>query len=162
MLGAMLSVGLWDQTSPKDRPDWAKIKKETHTDAAFVGSIEATLPRGSAVFQLPYVAFPENPPIERTEGYDPLKMYLHSKELRWSAGVFRGSSEATRTLLTSRKPADEMVPKLKSQGFSGIVVDRWGYRDNAAQLRESLAAALGGQQPIVSEDGRYVFYRIKR
>ena len=52
-----------------------------------------------------------------------------------------------------------MVTQLKSKDFGGIYIDRYGYEDGASKLEKELSEYLG-KTTMVSDDGRYVFYKL--
>lgn len=109
------------------------------------------------VFQLPYVPFPENPPVNRMVDYDGLRGYLHSDDLRWSYGAIRGRNDPNAALAAEPTPA--LVKDVAAAGFAGIYVDRFAYADQAAKLEAELAATLG-TKPLVSENGRFSFFQL--
>ena len=62
--------------------------------------------------------------------------------------------------LVSRKPVPEMVSDVKSAGFAGIYLDRFGYQDGGAAIDKQLVAATGST-PQKSPDQRLFFYRLR-
>ncbi len=160
LLGAVLTIGVLDQTSNGFVPDYDAAAADYRSDDNFVRSIERRLPDGAMVFQLPYVPFPENPPVFKMYDYDELRGYLHSDDLRWSYGVVRGRSEDRNGVLAA-EPVPQLVSDVAAAGFSGIYVDRFGYTDGAAQLERELAAAVGAP-PLVSENDRLSFFKLSR
>ncbi len=154
---AALAVGIIDQRSHDYIPNYSRLKNEFRHDEAFVQRIQAALPAGAMVFQLPVVSFPENPRINRLSDYDLAKGYLHSTRLRWSYGAIKGrENDAWQRWATSR-PAPEMVATLALAGFAGIYVDRNGYSDNGAKLEADLAGVIGSP-PIISGNSRLTFF----
>src|SRR5262249_45135246 len=53
LLGGLLVVGILDQTAPSLLPIYRAVKQEYRNDAEFVSRMEAELPSGACVFQLP-------------------------------------------------------------------------------------------------------------
>ncbi len=158
-LGLLLVFGLWDQTTPVTTPDYATIRPSFESDRAFVGEVEASLPTGSMVFQVPYVSFPEGVPVEGTSAYDPLRMYLHSESTHWSAAAFMERSDAKWQKRVAGLAVPAMTAALVDAGFRGIVVDRDGYEDAGAAIEADISSGSSGE-PIVSPDGRFAFYRL--
>jgi len=159
--GAVLVLGVWDTTSPALVPPFATIAPAFNSDGAFVRSVESALPPGAAVLQLPYVDFPEAAAINKMGGYDHVRLYLHSKRLRWSAGAYKGRSVAAWQARVAALPAAELVAQANGAGFTGITVDRFGYEDAGRSNEASLSAALGGRMPLTSPDGRYAFFDLR-
>ena len=75
-LAALVLVGLADQTSGATIPDYAGAAARSRSDQALVAAAQRSLPPGSMVFQLPYVPFPETPPVVGVGAYDLARPYL--------------------------------------------------------------------------------------
>jgi phosphoglycerol transferase len=157
LLALALVAGVWDQTSPRFIPDYERLQAEHRQDAEFVSQLEAKLPPGAMVFQLPVASFPEHPKIHKLNDYDLAKGYLHSRQLRWSYGAIKQRESDVWQKLVAAKPAKEMVETLALAGFSGLYLDRFGYADNGAQLEAELAGLLGAP-PLVSANERLAFF----
>ncbi len=160
-LGLLLAGGLLDEI-PIDRL-WTI---RSGSDAAFaeerefVHRIESRLPQGAMVFQLPHMTVPVDratyPPMLY---YDPGRMVIHSRTLRWSWGALIGRQHDWGRAVAAL-PAAEQVRTLALAGFSGLWIDRWGYtgRERPAypQVEATLATIVG--EPFVTSDrGRYAF-----
>jgi phosphoglycerol transferase len=157
LLAVLLSLGCLDQTTARDIPLYAQARAEYLGEAEFVARVEAAVPAGSQIFQLPYNSFVENGPVHQLGPYDLLRPYLHSHGLRWSYGAMRGrEADRWQTLLLGL-PLDQQVQRLSFAGFGGIYVDRAGYLDRAASLEASLADLLDAA-PLVSGNERFAFY----
>ena len=128
-------------------------------DDAFVKAIEATLPAGAMIFQLPYTDFPVEILRGRMFNNDHGRPYVHSERLRWSWGAISGTTAAEWNKGVAVLPAPIMVHLLHHAGFAGIWLDLFGYdRGNSpeAQLSQALGVA-----PMRSEDGRYLFFDMR-
>ncbi|WGU93814.1 hypothetical protein QJQ58_25320 [Paenibacillus dendritiformis] len=156
----LLMIGILDQTVPSMVPDYNGNKKSYLQDAKYIKSIEDLLPNGSLVFQLPYVPFPENPPVHRMVDYDLFKGYIHSHSLKWSYGAMKGREADIWYRDTSSKPVNELVLNLSYAGFAGIYIDRYGYEDSGVGLENQIKDVLK-EEPLVSQDGRLAFYSMK-
>jgi len=156
LLFGVLTLGALDQTSPSYKPAYDSLAASYRSDGDFVSALEARLPSGAMVFQLPYSRFPEAPPIFRMADYDLMRGYLHSHDLRWSYGHTKGRGDDPNVPIASEK-APQMVRDLKGEGFAGIYVDRFGYTDGGVALEKELADATG-EKPLVSRDGRLSFF----
>jgi phosphoglycerol transferase len=158
LLALMLVVGLLDQSTPQLVPHYAQAAIDYRSDHAFVGQIEATVPTGAMIFQLPYMKFPEVPPIEKMYNYEPLRPYFHSRKLRWSYPTMKGRSGDAWQETVPQEP-QALVEFLSVSGFAGIYIDRFGYADHGAALESALREILK-QQPLVSDNQRLVFYNL--
>lgn len=155
----VLCVGLYDQTTPAMVPDYAGNAAVWDSNGSFISSIESGLKPGAMVFQLPYVPYPENPPVFAMADYDHLKPYMQSSKIHWSYGAVRGRADAAWNERVAAMPPEQMVQTLKDRGFVGIWIDRAGYADQAAELMTELSTVLG-QRPRVSSDGRYAYFSL--
>ncbi|HKR21915.1 MAG TPA: hypothetical protein VJS17_04930, partial [Pyrinomonadaceae bacterium] len=153
----VLVLGILDQTSKFFVPDYRGLKAEWIDQDDFVTRAEQTVPSGSMVFQLPYVPFPEAPPVHGMLDYDHLKAYLHSKSLRWSYGAIRGREGDEWQKSVASLPVPEFLQSLAFAGFNGVYVDRHGYEDKGAAIESELATALGSTA-VTSQSGRFAFF----
>jgi phosphoglycerol transferase len=142
---------------------WLNGRKTTaqfHSDAAFVKELEESLPHGTMIFQLPYVAFPESPgPTPRMPDCDHFRPYLHSTTLRWSYGAMKGRKTDAWQKWVAEQPLEVMVAALIDAGFGGIYLNRQGFTDNGAALERDLARLLDSR-PILSTDETLVFFEL--
>jgi phosphoglycerol transferase len=155
-LGALLCFGLWDQTSPSFVPLYQENAGSWQNDEQFVQKIEAAVPAGSMVFQLPYTPFPEGTP---TGDYQLFRGYLHSASLRWSYGAMKGrAADIWARQASTGGSALDFVKSLRSAGFKGLYLDRKFYPE--AEACDRAMRELADPAPIVSEDNRLAFYRL--
>jgi len=159
LVAAAVLFGVLDQTSGADVPRYAAIDKQFTSDARFVEAIERHVGERALVFQLPYMPFPEHPPLVDIDGYDHLRGYLHSSTLRWSHGGMKGREEGDWQMAVVDKPVPDLVADVRGRGFDAVYIDRFGYLDRAAALERELTALLG-PPAVVSEDNRLVLYRL--
>lgn len=155
---AMIAFGVFDQTSARFVPDYPKNRAEYDSDQKFMRQLQAALPTGAMIFQLPFVSFPESPKVGRMFDYDHARGYLHAEGLRWSYGAMKGrDDEAWQKLLTA-KPTSEMIEAVALSGFQGLYLNREGYTD--AKVETELEATLGKPQ-FVSDNGKLVFFDLR-
>jgi phosphoglycerol transferase len=156
----VLAVGLLDQTSPRMIRAYAATKRAYASDGELVRRIEAAVPSGTMVFELPYVSFPESGPVNDVGGYDQLRPYLQARSLRWSFPTMRGRAGDVWAADVAKLEPSQMIATLTSAGFGGLLVDRSGYADQGAALEAALTAALG-VDPMVSVDRRESFFPLR-
>jgi phosphoglycerol transferase len=143
--GLVMGIGLLDQVTPPAVRHYARWKTEYDSDGAFVRAVEAAVPPHAMILELPYQAFPEGGassggvPLE----YSPVRMYLHSRSLRWSFPAMRGRPVDTWIERVTSLPPAEMVRAASDAGFDGIVINRWGYADKGAKIEGALREVLG-------------------
>lgn len=157
--GALLvGFAYWDQVPPADAHSRAATIASFDSDAEFTARIEAALPAGAAVFQLPYIAFPESPPVGMALDQDQLRLYLHSADLRWSGGGIRGRAEIDRLGEIAGLPPSEFASAAVELGFGAVVVDRAG--DVSGEIEAGLADQLGAGM-FESADARFIVFALR-
>lgn len=164
LLAAVLVLGVLDQTSTRFAPDYEATAAEYAEEGGFVKEIQHRLPPGAAVFELPYVPFPEpqlthfEPPLNAGP-YEMARGYLHSTSLEWSYGVMKGRHRDWQGRLV-QLPLALVLPALAAVDFQGIYVDGAAYEDGGARVIGDLAKALG-TQPLNSSRGRFAFFDLR-
>lgn len=158
-VAVVLLVAFLDQTSPWYVPYYQPNKAEFVSDEAFVKNIEASMPAGSMIFQLPYVQFPETPAINKMVDYDHFRGYVHSNNLRWSYGAIKNRDVDRAQQIVAALPAEKLLQTLAFGGFTGLYVDRFGYADNGAAMESELSKFLQ-VKPLTSPNGRLIFFNL--
>jgi len=163
---------LWDQVPRAPTPDErALIARQVQADREFVGTMEAALPSGAMVFQLPVMDFPEAP-LPGVPSYDHFRPYLYSKDLRYSFGAIKGRERdrwqrEVQELLVRGATVDQQaqkirfdvenvrraVDKVKELGFSALYVNRNGFPDRGKGLEEALLEIGYDAPPIRNATG---------
>ncbi len=153
---AVLAFGLWDSIPPQ-RHSYAEIEAQHANDRAFLSEIEAIMPDGAKILQLPIIEFPEAQPVGKMEDYDHLRAYLADDgSLEWSYGSIKGRPDAQWQITLRDKvgPVGAM-PAIVGLGFDGIWIDTYGYVGKEDEVDDIVEAA--GGDPLVSPDGRFLF-----
>jgi hypothetical protein len=170
LLAGVLVLGAVDETSSYFVPNYEKDAREWHSDTTFVRQIESRMPRGAAIFELPYVPFPEGygsistsisaPNTTFDTTYELGRGYIHSKSLRWSYAPMKGRPADWQGQLAA-KPLYLSLAAAAEDGFQGLWVDPHGY-DKA--IRKRLAPLLGkvlGVPPLVSPAHDLLFFDLR-
>ncbi len=168
LLAAVLVFGVYGQTSDAYIPAYAATARQWRSDSVFVAEIEARLPRGASVFQLPYVPFPEGYPQTPVGGplatyatkYEPLRGYLHSSTLRWSYGAMKGRPADWAAQLAGQ-PLSLVTAAVAAAGFEGVWVDPAAFDPAKANQVHSALRSLLGVQPLVSPDRDLWFFDLR-
>jgi hypothetical protein len=157
----LAALTLADQLPPRTRPEAIRERgAAVASDAVFTRSLEAVLPAGAMLFQLPVVDFPEGLRIRGASDYEHLRPYLHARQLRFSYGSDKGRPrEAWQRRVEALEP-EAMADALERMGFAGLLVIRKAYEDGARELLERLAAA-GRLETLSSSDDEFVFIRLR-
>jgi hypothetical protein len=158
VLIAVLVFGLYNQVTYIHVPPY-ELASSFADDRKFVTEIDRRLPEGAAVFQLPYLPFPEGGEQAGLFENDLLRGYLHSDDLRWSFGATKGRAEDWVDDLAGM-PTATVLDAAAASGFAALYVDRFGYPDGASAL-ESEARARLGSEPFASGSGRLSFFDLR-
>jgi len=149
--------GLWDQVTPTAVPPYDELARIYRADQRYLAQVEAALPEGAQVFQLPYMPFPEpGGAIGEMGEYDPFRAYLAGGgALRFSYGAMKGREADAFQREVSQLPPEQMVARLRAEGFSAVWLDLGGVENPQLVVRQFAAAA--DSRPIQSaESSRFV------
>ncbi|MDP3069613.1 MAG: hypothetical protein Q8N18_04960 [Opitutaceae bacterium] len=139
-LAALIAgIGVWEQIPKRDgATDMKALAAAVQGDRAFGRELEAALPAGAKVFQLPVLGFPEVQTPHKLDDYEHFRPYLVSTTLQFSYGAakLRARSRWQRDL--EGRPMAEMVPRLEQYGFAALYINRKGYADRAEGLLRDL------------------------
>jgi phosphoglycerol transferase len=153
-------LGLWDQTTPASFLKNDAIRTTFESDHAFITGIERIVPPDAAIYQLPYMGFPETPNVNQLPDYGLLIGFLHSKSLRWSHGGTKGREGDLFFRALAQQPLQKQVEVITKLGFAGIYVDRRGFADHGRKLEARLEQILGAGAQLQSADGNLAFFKI--
>lgn len=154
----LCAVILWDQVPRTTDPaQIATIARHVAADREFTAAMEAALPTGAMVFQLPVMNFPESP-AAGVPAYDHFRPYLYSSHLRFSFGSIKGrereawQSDVQRQLLRGAQvnqqsgtltlvadSVQQAVTRLLEKGFLALYINRNGFPDRGQNLVKTLA-----------------------
>jgi len=136
-----------------------KLIDEFENDRDFIKEIEKTIP-DSAVYQIPFMEFPEVPPIHKLPDYGLGIGFIHSSNLKWSYGCIKGREGNFFYKEVSKLELAKQIQIIRNIGFAGIYVDRRGYEDNAKAIEKELNKILGHSFMFESRNKNYSFYKI--
>jgi len=139
-----------------DRTLQTRFASDEHLGQA----IDASLPSGAMVYNMPYVPFPEGITIGPGD-YDEVRPYLHTHHVRYSYAQIRGRSRDSWQTGLLTDPA-HFVPALTGLGFSAVLIDRNYLPDTSAtvgQIRQIVHDCHS--MPIISDDASFVFIPIR-
>lgn len=154
-------LGVFDQTIPPSPASVFELRAAFDNDRAFVRQIEASVPDKSAIYQLPYVPFPEEPPPYQLPDYALFAGFLHSSSLRWSYGGIKGQEGDLFFKDLAAKPLESQLAEIAKLGFAGIYIDRRGFADHGLQLEKNLRRILKLGPQFQSQNGDLAFFKVK-
>jgi phosphoglycerol transferase len=153
---AVAAIGLFDQLPMRWPADvYARMNADARSDLRLGRTLEAALPKGAMIFQLPVMGFPEVVPPHRLADYEHFRLFLTTEDLRFSYGAakFRSRSRWQRDL--ENVPVETLVRRLESYGFSALYINRKGYEDRAEKLLQELET-LGYTRRLQGDVGNQV------
>jgi phosphoglycerol transferase len=156
-------------------------------DKKFIQQIEQSVPSNSAIYQLPYMGYPEYSAVNSLGSYDQARGHLHSTTLRWSFGGIRGREGDWFYRKLSDLPMDQQLTVAQALGFVGVYLDRRGYLNTGIEKRclaytskmdrmkhdcltvsevehdieSALGAQVGGTSKLMSSDQHLTFFTIQ-
>ena len=153
-------VGVYDQTSVLDAPDYAAVAAAWKADDGFATRMQDRFPAGTKILQLPYMSYPENGSLHGLGDYDLFTGYLHARDLRWTYGAVRGRPTdwlASRGSL----PPEQLATAAAAAGFGAVYLDTAGYPDAGKAVAAALAKLTGPGTSGSSADARLRFFDLR-
>ncbi len=137
---ALTVLGLLDQVPrPAGQARRDTIAAAVAEDRRLAGQLEAALPAGAMVFQLPVLGFPESTPPWRMGDYEHFRLYLHSSRVRFSYGAAKFRARSRWQLELEEADPLDLARELEGYGFAALVLDSRGYQDGGDALLRGLA-----------------------
>ena len=147
-----LLLGLSDQLrTPPSTYAVFGVRNDVLADKAMVAEMEAKLPKGSMIFELPVSEYPEVREIHQMSDYEHFRPYLHSRFLRYSYGSDKGRTRERWQRETEKLGAAGLIAVLERYGFAAVLLNQSGYADGGASLIENLQAA--GRSNVIAKSG---------
>lgn len=140
MACGILVLGILDQTVKPCHSCLLMNSELIKNDRAFIQTIEKSIPKNSAIYQLPYMAYSDNGPIHSLGSYDQARGHLNSENLKWSFGSMRGREGDWFYRKLSHLPVNQQVSVVAAMGFSGIYIDRRGFINTSADNGKKCAS----------------------
>ena len=155
----LITLALYDQTPAGIYSSITENQKIYQIDKNFIETIEHSVAPNSAIYQLPYMQYPEVPNLHQLEAYDLLSGFIFSKTLKWSFGGMKGHEGDLYYQQLAKKTLQEQIDIIKKMGFSGIYIDLRGYEDHGKEI-QSLLFKLLGNPLLKREDDLVIFYKL--
>ena len=150
---ALLLLGTADQGQATRRVNERQgaIAAEVAELRGLADTLERALPDGAMVFQLPIRTYMSESDFGRMKQYDHFKPYLVSETLRFSYPAFSNEQVRWQRAVTGLD-VRTLATRLAARGFSAVLVDRYGYEDQAAAVVAGLRGVAGDDRVILSTD----------
>ncbi len=171
LMVCILSLGLFDQTSPDDAFPVDQIAVQQKSDCDLIKSIQARKPNHKNVFQFPFVSYPEAPPMHNLGHYVQGLHTMCDSNFHFSFGAMKGRDDDLQRRIGLKGTCENLddcakidqisQPDLRAlhrAQFSVIIVYRHGYPDLGRRIETQLTKQFG--DPIVSDDQSQVAFII--
>lgn len=156
-LGVTCTLVLIDQIPTHSRASNPAIRDLFLAERRVVQRIESEVPKGAFVYQYPYSQYLTDNKHYGWGVFSHLRLYLHSKGLRWSNGASKNSPVDAWHARIAKLPARTLFGEIQAAGFSAIVVDRGVVGDaEYASIRPALEEFLDG--PLVEDAASKLAY----
>ena len=143
---ALAALGLLDQLPRTVAPERReRIAADVASDRELGARLEAALPPGARVFQLPVLGFPEVVPPHRLTDYEHFRPYLATDGLKFSYGAAKHRARGRWQRELEGEPVAALVRRLEEHGFGALYLNRKGFGDRAEGMLRELAAVGYGQ-----------------
>ncbi|MFN8612287.1 MAG: hypothetical protein U0931_32375 [Vulcanimicrobiota bacterium] len=161
LLAVLVLLGFVDQVTSSPRRHPARCAEQIRSDREFVSQLERRLGEGARLWQYPYIAYPESPPLHNEGFYGLGRCYAVSSRLHWSWGTLHNSAQERFQSAFTRLSLAEQLQLLSQAGFAGVTVERRAFADNG-QSFESQLQAQGLKRELLSPDGCLTFYPLSQ
>ena len=141
----ILVLGILDQTVKPCHACMLSNSELARNDKAFIQAIEKSVPKNSAIYQLPYMAYSDNGSVNNLGSYDQARGHLHSEHLKWNFGSMRGRAGDWFYRKLALLPLSEQVTVVSAMGFAGIYIDKRGFINNSAENDKKCAKYTASQ-----------------
>lgn len=158
---ASLSILAWifvDQV-PAGRPEQTrKIENVFNQDKQFYSELGNLVGEG-AVYQLPYIPFPEPPHSVAAPGksYAQALGFLHTQSVKWSYGGMKGRPGDMFYRHLAKAPLAEQVKVVQTLGFSGIFLNAQNFPDGRRDWVKEVGEILNMRPTLTHPDGSAFF-----
>ncbi len=159
MLLVILIAGIYDQVPSGYALNPGSDREMVFlSDKTYFSHLEETIKPGSSVFILPDIGgFPHSNPPGNISALDHVKPYLHTSHLKWSYPTMKGRVWDNWQVAVASSPPADLMDGLYHAGFSGLLIDGYGYADHGRSIFGEYQN-FTGIPPEISENGRYAFY----
>ncbi len=141
-----------------------RISAKAEAASEYNAAINAAIPQACGILQLPYMAYPENGPLNKQGlglgDYDHFLQSLANRQKDWSYGAVKNTTESQWLASLPAFPMDKQFPELKAKGFCGIHLDTAGLLPQEQESMTKFYDALLGPAVAIGSNGAWIFYRL--
>lgn len=135
----MAGIGVFEQLPAREpAEDVQALQAAVKGDLQLGRELEASLPPGSMIFQLPVLGFPEAATPYSLNDYEHFRPYLVTETLRFSYGAAKNRARSRWQRELEARPMKQVVPRLEAAGFAALYINRRGFQDRAESVLREL------------------------
>ncbi len=135
-------------------------EQELVAGRAYADAVNTAVPARCGVLQLPYVDYPEVPPVVGLDAYAHFSAALTNTDKLWSFGAMKQTfSSAWADVLESRVDT-QAVDDLRDAGFCLVHVDLRGFTSSDGAAVMAQLSGLLGAPVATGHDGQWVAYEL--
>lgn len=155
----LTGFAIWDQTTPANVYAYEATKEEYIQDEEFVQAIEAIMPEGACIFELPLLPTGTTS-IQNLRDYELYKPYLHAKSSKWLHMYSVGSQTDQWVNILHGLPLRTVIDIIVCCDFQGVYIDSRGYTPDELEKVLKVLDSIEGTATVRSEDGKKIFYSL--
>ena len=157
----VLGVGYIDQTPADVGAGYAATIQHFDNDQAWFARVQAAVPPGGTVLQLPYITFPEDSGPTGVLASEMVIPYLQTHGIHWTGAGIKGRPRSDWSGVVEEQYSPAQIAELAAAaGMDGIHLDRQALEPGEDSRLEAGLTAETGVTPMVSADGRYVYFSL--
>lgn len=153
----IIAIFMADLNFSDFRVDTIRGKSVINELRPILTEVESILNEDCAIYQYPFIRYPENPPVEKMTDYDHFIPYLFSKNTKFSYGAMKGKDYINTQLSEDLQFKFTDFKKLRSLGFCAIEIDNFGLNNENAENIKGWMASDSLKQVVTSSSGRWQF-----
>ncbi len=150
---------LWDQTTCENIFSYDATEKAYTQDREFIQAIEAIMPEGACIFELPTLPTGTTS-VRSLKDNELCRPYLHARSTRWLHMYSVGSRTDRYVTLLHGMPLRMALDVMVCCGFEGIYIDSRGYSPEQWQEVTAVMDSIGNTTAILSADAQQIFYSL--
>lgn len=130
-------------------------------ERSFVQKLEGELPAGAMVYNYPYSQYLSDNRYYGWGAYGQIRLYLHSKALRWSNGSGKNTAVERWHERMAALPVEQLLTEMAAAGFKSVVVDRMVVGDDEYEEFKLAAAKVGATLEQEDPESRLAAFMLK-
>jgi len=134
-------------------------KEKTLVATKYMNKVNTLETSSCPVLQLPIVAFPENPPMNRMLDYEHFFVPLIDDKRSWSYGAMKNTKNDIFAKYRAKQDWESLFEFAQAKGFCLVHIDKSGFR-SGKEIQE--IEGFLGELLVASEDSNWLMYRIRR